>query len=205
MAAYATSTTTPALRDAQGIHSREAEYRRRAHLLLRGEYRSYFHGAGLGEADREPIACEVVDDVLFAEASGRLRAQEPAARLAYLKVSLWRRLRMEWRHRQRHPVEPSDPHDGVLERIASDADTAKEALNRSAVALVAGALEQVLDEHEREIARLFLLEERSEREAARELGIGRAAACSRLEEVREKLRAYLAANGITCAEEAWCP
>jgi DNA-directed RNA polymerase specialized sigma24 family protein len=205
MAARATSTpASSALNEAQSIHAREGEYRRRVHLLLRGEYRSYFHGAGLGEADREPIACEVVDDVLLAEASGRLRASERAARLAYLKVALWRRLRMEWRHRRRHPVDPSDPHDGVLDRVASDADTAKAALNRCALASVNEALEEALDDREREVARLFLFEERSEREAAGELGIGRSAAANRLDEVREKLRAHLAERGITSAEEAWC-
>ena len=188
----------------EAIEAREAEYHRRAHALLQGEYRSYFRGTGLGGADREWIVCEVVDDVLLAEASGRLRADERAARYAYLKVALWRRLRMEWRRRQRHPVEPSDPQGAVLERVGSDSDTAKMALNRCALALISAAFEQALDEGEREIARVFLVEQRSEREAASELGLGRSAACSRLEQVREKLREHLAERGITCVEEAWC-
>jgi DNA-directed RNA polymerase specialized sigma24 family protein len=189
--------------EAQGIHSREIEYRRRAHALLRDQFRGYFFGAGLGECDREGVVCEVVDDVLVAEAAGRVRGESRAARFAYLKMALWRRLRAEWRRRERHPVRVADPHGAVLERVASE-DTAEIALNRCALALIAAAMEQALDEREREVARVFLVEQRSEREGARELGIGRAAAAARAERVRRKLRAYLAARGITCTEEAWC-
>ena len=187
----------------QGIHAREAEYQRRAHALLRGEYRGYFYGAGLGEGDREHVVGEVVDEVLLAEASGKVRSGDRAARFAYLKTALWRRLRSEWRRRERHPVSPTDPHGAVLDQVASGSDTEKAALNRCALALVVTALEQALDEHEREIARVFLLEERSEREGARELGMGRAAAVNRLEQVRGKLRAHLERNGISSVEEAW--
>src|SRR5436189_19319 len=91
MARVATATGSPL--DAEGIYAREEEYRRRAHALLRGEYRSYFRGAGLGEADREPIVCEVVDDVLLGEASGRVRA---GGRSGASAASAARRPRAGW-------------------------------------------------------------------------------------------------------------